>query len=126
MFRNAAIATDITPKDASIFYEDGVPYLKYVGTAMLDNGVLVEIELPKMDLKFKNITTKKEEIWHDDKIGLTGLRYLISATQNIYADRDDISVNIRPVKRRVSLEQLEKELGYKIILIEDGTNNVRT
>lgn len=115
MFKDARIVTDITPKYASIFYEDGVPYLKYVGTAMLDNGIVVEAEFPKMDLKFKNITTKKEEMWHDDG---RHPRFLVSATQNIYADRDDIWVNIRTVKREVSLKQLEKELGYKIELTE--------
>lgn len=118
MLKNSEIVTDITPKDASIFYEDGIPYLKYVGTAMLDNGTVVEVELPKMDLKFKNITTEKEEMWHDDNSGRMGSRHLVSMTQNIYADRDDVWVNIRTVKREVSLEQLEKELGYKIELTD--------
>ena len=111
MLKNSEIVTDIIPKDASIFYEDGVPYLKYVGTAMMDNGVVVEVELPKMDLKFKNITTKREVLWNDGE--RLGSRYLINATQNIYVDHNDVWVNIRPVKRRVSLEQLEKELGYQ-------------
>ena len=118
MFNDARIITDITPKYASIFYEDGVPYLKYIGTAMLDNGTVVEAEFPKMDLKFKNITTEKEEMWHDDNSGRIGSRYLVSMTQNIYADRDNIWVNIRAVKREVSLKQLEKELGYKIELTD--------
>lgn len=109
-----SIVTDITAKDVDIFYENGAPYLHYVGIAFMNNGVEVEVEIPKMDLVLKDINIKREDRYHDD--GRT--RFLLSAKQNIYVNHDDVWVNIRPVKRRVSLEQLEKELGYKIELTD--------
>ena len=58
------IETDVTPVSAEIFYEDGVPYMKYKGTTYMNNGVKVQIDIPKMSLKLSAIEDTTEVGYH--------------------------------------------------------------
>lgn len=108
------IAADIIPTSINIFYEDGIPYIKYIGTTYLDNGTKVEVEFPKMDLCLRNITQETNYEYQERK----GIRIPIKYERNIFTVEDNW-MYVRTLERKVSKEQLEKELGYKLIFEEN-------
>lgn len=104
------ITSGVEPKDVKIFYEDGVPYLNYVGTSVCDNGFKVRVIIPKMSLKLENITINTEII---NKIYKKGLEIPIHTEKRIYSVDEQYAI-IEPIEREVTKEDLEKELGYKL------------
>lgn len=102
----------IKPKDVKIFYEDGVPYLDYVGTASCDNGFKVQVKIPKMSLKLENITIDTETINEIHKFGIS-----IHTEKRIYSVDEQYAI-IEPIEREVTKEDLEKELGYKLNIVD--------
>jgi len=46
----------ILPNVVSVFYENNIPYLKYIGEAIYNNGMSAQIQIPKISLAIKNIS----------------------------------------------------------------------
>ena len=74
---------NVIPTDVSIFYEDGVPFLKYTGTTYVD-GRKVEVSIPKMDLYLREINTHSEVKYEEEK----GITYSVTCRQNVYIVKD--------------------------------------
>lgn len=114
-FSNCQIVEDIIPLEASIFYEDKKPFMRYVGESQLSNGMKIKVEIPKMDLIIKGIEL-------DTYCGGIA-RY----NDKIYKREAHVveksSIIISEIERTVSLQELEKELGYKIKLTKGDINN---
>lgn len=114
-FTNCQIVEDIVPLEASIFYEDEKPFMRYVGKTQLSNGMKVKVEIPKMDLTIKEIelnTYSTGTACYNDKIYKREFHVVGKS-----------SIIISEIERTVSLQELEKELGYKINLTHDLTNS---
>ena len=109
-WKHEAIASDVRPTNVSIFYEDGLPFIKYIGTAYLKNGLKVQIEIPKMDLTLSNVTSVRDTEFKD--LG-GGIKIPVNYHQQMYVVKDNW-FTVRPIEREVSKEELEKELGYKL------------
>ena len=100
----------VVPVSVEVFYEDKRPYIKYVGTTELDNGMKIQIEIPKMDLVLKELVREEETyeaIWHNQPYKK------VTVSQNIYVKHDQL-FNIVPIERTCTKKDLEKELGYKL------------
>lgn len=101
----------IKPKDVSIFIEDGIPYMKYIGTTTLSNGIKVEVECPKMSLILKEIECESESIY--DCTDYFGKPKEIIYRREFYAV-EDAEFIVRTLERTCKKEDIEKELGYKL------------
>ena len=75
---------NVIPKDVSIFYEDGVPFIKYRGTTYVD-GRKVEVSIPKMDLYLREINTLAD-VKYESRTGecVVPVRY----RQDVYTIKD--------------------------------------
>ena len=88
---------NVIPTDVNIFYEDGVPFLKYTGTTYID-GRKVEVSIPKMDLCLREINTHSEVKYEENngitreiaKLNLDNLRP-IDALNELYKIKDMIN-----------------------------------
>ena len=105
----------IVPKEAVVFYEEGVPYLRYVGTTSI-NGRRAEIRIPKLSLQFDqmNATSDEEDIYdpvRGKKIGTA------SYAQRLYI-QDSRYLEFEVLPQEVTLDDLEKMLGYPVIIKE--------
>lgn len=101
----------IKPKDVSIFIEDGVPYMKYVGTTTLSNGIKVEVEYPKMSLILKSMECESESVY--DCTDYFGTPKVITYRREFLAV-EDAAFTVKTLERTCKKEDLEKELGYKL------------
>ena len=116
MLHENKIESDVMPVSAEIFYEDGVPYMKYKGTTYMSNGVKVQIDIPKMSLKLSAIKDRTEV---DYQTNFNGKHRVISSfKREFFATQDDIAYTIKTLSRTCSKADLEKELGYKLNLTE--------
>ena len=112
---DSAINESIKPVSVSIYYENGVPYLNYVGETRLTNGYHVHVEIPKMSLELNKV----DSVWEDKSEYIGKRLYLKGYMQEMFAGNDNKTrMNIIPLERDMTKEDLEKELGYKINLIE--------
>ena len=110
------IDSPIIPVSAEIFYEDGVPYMKYKGTTYMNNGVKVQIDIPKMSLKLSAIEDTTEVGYHSNFD--CRHRVVSSFKREFFATQDDIAYTITTLSRTCSKADLEKELGYKLNLTD--------
>ena len=101
----------IKPKDVSIFIEDGVPYMKYVGTTTLSNGIKVEVECQKMSLELKGIESETEEYCECYDFFKKPQRIIYR--REFFAVEDAVFI-VKTLERTCKKEDLEKELGYKL------------
>ena len=115
---NFTKAGPIQPTDVKIYYEDSVPYLDYTGTCLTDKG-MIKIHIPKLGLKLQEITKTEEytnQFAYDrHDVPLVDNRILIS--QQIYAVNDELAT-FEVIEREMTKEQIEKEFGYKIKIME--------
>ena len=103
------IVRPIKPTSVEVFYEDGVPYIKYIGRTELDNGLVVQVEIPKMDLILKEVVSEYDSKYSD--------KAKIIASQNIYV-KSEHWCKFKPLARTCTKKDLEKELGYKLNIKE--------
>ena len=101
----------IKPKDVSIFIEDGIPYMKYIGTTTLSNGIKVEVECPKMSLVLKGMESESESVYN--YTDYFGTPKVTTYKREIYAVEDAV-FSVKTLERTCKKEDLEKELGYKL------------
>lgn len=97
-------------KDVSIFLEDGQYYIRYVGV-INDGNDEYELVVPKMDINVTAITQSMDECFYH---GFDTVPRSITLRRNIYIDHDVNAFTLRRVKKKMTKEQIEKELGYKI------------
>ena len=97
-------------KDVNIFVEDGQCYLRYVGI-ISDGDDEYELTVPKMDINVTAITQSVDECFYN---GFDTVPRKITLRRNIYTDHDVNAFTLRRVKKKMTKEQIEKELGYKI------------
>lgn len=103
----------IRPKSVEVYYEDGVPFLRYVGRTYLNNKE-VQISIPKVGLQFENITFESEE---HVNIDVMGKEHLIYYRQQIFVSGDDnAAYTILPVE--MTAEEIGKLLGYPVVIKE--------
>lgn len=107
------IVTPVTPTDLRVFYEDKRPLLEYTGVCTLDNGMKVQVYIPKMRLQLDSIEISRI----DDKFEYGGVQYLMKSQLNITAGMHDEHFTIKPLERTVTKAELEKELGYKLNIL---------
>lgn len=105
-------------KDVNIFVEDGQCYLRYVGI-ISDGDDEYELTVPKMDINITAITQSVDEC---DYQGWDTIPRKITLRRNIYVDHDVNAFTIRRVKKKMTKEQIEKELGYKIEIEDEGND----
>lgn len=110
-----AIVQRITPVSIEVFYENQRPYIKYIGTTKLSNGIKVQVEIPKMDLVLNEIN--REEEVYEKREWNNKLCERVVVSQNIYVKHDQWC-NIVPIERTCTKKDLEKELGYKLNIKE--------
>lgn len=103
------IVRPIKPISVEVFYEDGVPYIKYIGTTKLDTGLVIQIEIPKMDLVLNGVEVESEECYSKSA--------RITVSQNIYT-KSGHWCKFTPLARTCTKKDLEKELGYKLNIKE--------
>lgn len=94
-----------TPTDVSIYYEDGKPYIKYVGVAETNYGIKYRIEIPKMGLDINNLTLESEL---DGRGSYKQFLYIVN----------ECYFSMTPLERTYTKEELKKELGYKLNIID--------
>lgn len=113
MNNNIIIDSSITPTDAKIYTEDGVPYLDYIGTFYASDGSKCKIHIPKIGLTFsKFIQEKQEEVY-----GYFGYKQRVVMSFDVFVSNDKF-YEFEVLEREVSKKQLEKELGYKLNIKE--------
>ena len=105
----------IVPKEAVVFYEEGAPYLRYVGTTSI-NGQRAEIRIPKLSLQFDQMeATSYEEDVYDSirgkKVGTS------SYAQRLYI-QDSRYLEFEVLPQEVTLDELEKMLGHPVVIKE--------
>lgn len=100
-------------RDARIYTENGIPYIDWHGTTKTNDGYILDVHFPKMSLDISKI--EQEEEWYCiNSISLQKSRQVFATNEN---DRDEVIITIK--EREVTKKQLEKELGYKIKIMED-------
>lgn len=110
---NKIIESDIQPTDVKIYIEDDTPYLDYTGTCYV-NGSKCKIHLPKIGLSFSKIEQEKDV----EEYSYWGYKQEITMSFNIFAS-DGKYYKFEILERKMSKEQIEKELGYKINIKEN-------
>ena len=105
-------------KDVSIFVEGGQCYLRYVGI-ISDGDDEYELTVPKMDI---NVTVITQSVDECDYQGLGTIPRKFTLRRNIYVDHDVNVFTIRRIKKKMTKEQIEKELGYKIEIEDEGND----
>ena len=112
---DSAINESIKPVSVIIYYENGEPYLNYVGETRLTNGYHVQVEIPKLSLELNKV----DSVWEERSEYIGKILYLNGYMQEMFVGNDNKTrMNIIPLERDMTKEELEKELGYKINLIE--------
>ena len=117
--------TEPTLKSAKLYNEDNKYYLKLIYTFSNSEGVF-EIEIPKVRLPietFVKINNTSEGISCGDFYKRTDLRYNLKFerfTLPFFEDSNGNSFNIECIeklKKEMTIEEIENELGYKIKII---------
>lgn len=110
------IDSQIVPVSAEIFYEDGVPYMKYKGTTYISNGTKVMVEIPKMSLALDTIEDTTEIDYYTNSNGRH--RVVSSFKREFFATQEGVAYTVTTLSRTCSKADLEKELGYKLNLTD--------
>lgn len=109
MIMDEILVGPIKPTDLKIYYEDSIPYLDYKGVAETNYGK-VEIHIPKMGLMLDKMTINAESV-------LDGLGREVF-TRRIYQACSSEVFAIKTLERDMTKDQIEKELGYKVNIVE--------
>ncbi len=109
MIMDEVFVGSIKPTDLKIYYEDSTPYLDYKGIAETNYGK-VEIHFPKMGLVLNNFECHRETLC--DGFGASVV------TMQEYSTQSDEVFTIEVLERDMTKKQIEKELGYKVNIVE--------
>lgn len=102
---------NIKPIDAKIYYEDGMPYMEYRGVTQNFCHDMVEIYIPKIKLEISSLTwsTDIDHSGHYDQLEVT---FSDDNIKDIYAPQ------FKTIERTMTKAQIEKELGYKVKIVD--------
>lgn len=109
----------LIPTDVRIYYEDDKPYLDYTGIAKTDTGN-VKVHLPKIDLVYNVIedNSEYEDYYARDCRGKLVYKHQVKISQKVVI-KSDKYYDLEIIEREMTKEQIEKELGYKVKIVED-------
>ena len=85
MQREKPKISNIIPKEVTVFYEDDVPFINYVGIGYI-NGQKVEVSIPKMSMCLREIkvhSVMKYDYRHE-------MRFPVTHTQEVHAVSDSL------------------------------------
>ena len=115
-YQHKKLSGPITPTDVAIYYEDGIPYINYVGTVSID-GHKAKIHLPKLGLTFDQVQVQSDEDYACDP--QSGARLItLEYAQRWYA-KDGRYFEYELLPQEVTLSELEQRLGYPVIIKEE-------
>lgn len=111
---NNIYSTNLQPIDAKIFYENGTPYLEYRGMTTDWNGDQIEVYLPKVSLTVSRIEYSEESVKgiYDRFIELN-----VEFSSKDYR-RPEEAMMVKTIEKAMTKAQIEKELGYKIKIVD--------
>ena len=112
---NTLIQDALRCRDARIYTENGVPYIDWHGTSKTNDGYVLEVHIPKMSLDLSRIE-RDEEMSFMNGVGIKCIPSRQIFVTNEY-ENDEMIITIK--EREVTKKQLEKELGYKLKIVED-------
>ena len=110
MTKNEVLVGPVKPTDLKIYYEDSTPYLDYKGVAETDYGK-VEIHIPKMGLVINELECNSEALYNG-----FGVSVLTTRIYSAHSERE--TYIITTLERDMTKDQIEKELGYKVNIVE--------
>lgn len=111
------ILSDIKCIDANIFYEDEIPFLKYKGSGVSEDGTKFVVELNKMALDISKIEVTEENCYNENFSFVNNSFYETTFKNSPNKNKNEVLYSIYVEERNMTKEQIEKELGYKINLI---------
>lgn len=105
----------IIPTDVKIYYENKTPYLEYTGEAYTNIGK-VKVHFPKLDLRLNVIENDKDTCeycfdWRKKPL-------MVKVRQQAYVSNDKW-MTMQIIEREMTKDQIEKELGYKVNIVEE-------
>lgn len=112
------ICDTIIPTNIKVFYENKRPYISYKGIFRYGNDEY-EIEIPKMDMVLQTVEAIVDRYYAEafDHTGSCILQHQIGVRNEFYAHHD-IAYTIKRIKSKMTKEEIEKELGYKIDIVD--------
>lgn len=109
MITDEVFVGTIKPTDLKIYYEDSAPYLDYKGIAETNYGK-IEIHFPKMGLILNSLECNQENLYSGSGASVI--------TMKEYSTQSDEIFTIKFLEKDMTKEQIEKELGYKVNIVE--------
>lgn len=109
MTMNEVFVGPIKPTDLKIYYEDSTPYLDYKGIAETNYGK-VEVHIPKMGLIINNLECNREDLYNEFGASVITMREYLTHSDEVFT--------IKVLERDMTKNQIEKELGYKVNIVE--------
>ena len=106
----------IKAKDIKIQIENGQPYIHWIGEFENGDGTFT-IDIPRMDVDINAIIEDKP--FEFDTHGNFSCPR-VSFARTIYANQDGVKYHVFRKKRKMTKKQIEKELGYKIEIDDEG------
>lgn len=108
------ISGHIEPTDIKVFYEEGKPYIHYKGVLNY-MGDQYAIDIPKMDMVLKTLEHVTEYSctfdYKREKVIKVPVLSECHAEHEVYFTADLI-------KKKMSKSEIEKELGYKVDIVD--------
>ena len=87
MTRDKLQIGNVIPKDIKVFYEDGKPYIYYVGIGYVD-GRKAEITIPKMGLYLRDIETLTETEYYSWQTRTDDIVVPVKVRHDVYVVHD--------------------------------------
>ena len=100
-------AKAVIPTDVKIYYENGIPYMEYRGVTNNFSDDKFEVYFPKIPLNISEFT------WDEDYTTVSQL----SVTFENYLKISEVP-RFKIIEKNMTKAQIEKELGYKINIID--------
>lgn len=106
-------------KSAKVYYENGTPFMKLVYTYDDEDGGH-EITFPKVEFPFptQNIPSINQHGPFNATIDLSSAKNLFCKDEVYYIDK-----LVNPKPREMTLEEIEKSLGYPVKIVAKKENN---
>ena len=101
---------EIIPTDVKVYYENGIPYLEYRGIPQNGSFDKVEVYIPKINLNISSIEYTSN-LYAPNELNVT-----FSANHIIEPNNYNVVVTV--IERNMTKAQIEKELGYKVNIVE--------
>ena len=101
---------EIVPTDVRVYYEDGTPYLEYRGISQNGSFDKVEVYIPKINLNISSIDYTSN-LYEPDELHVT-------FSNNHIDNPNNYNVIVTVVERTMTKAEIEKELGYKVKIVE--------